>query len=38
LRNWRAFLTYGVAVLLLGLICSFALFVLAMLRGLLGDK
>jgi hypothetical protein len=39
LRNWRAFLAYGVAVVLLGLICSFALFVLAMLlRGLLGDK
>jgi hypothetical protein len=39
LRNWRAFLTYGAAVALLGLICSFALFVLALLlRGLLGDK
>ena len=39
LRNWRAFLAYGVAVVLLGLICSFALFVLALLlRGLLGDK
>jgi hypothetical protein len=38
-RNWRAFLAYGVAVLLLGLICSFALFLLALLlRGLLGDK
>jgi hypothetical protein len=39
LRNWRAFLAYGVAVVLLGLICSFALFVLALLlRGLFGDK
>jgi hypothetical protein len=38
-RNWRAFLAYGSAVLLLGLVCSFALFVLALLlRGLLGDK
>jgi hypothetical protein len=38
-RNWRAFLAYGVAVVLLGLICSFALFVLALLlRGMLGDK
>jgi hypothetical protein len=39
LRNWRAFLAYGVAVVLLGLICTFALFVLALLlRGLLGDR
>ena len=39
LRNWRAFLAYGVALLLLGLICSFALFLLALLvRGLLGNK
>jgi hypothetical protein len=39
LRNWRAFLTYGLAVFLLGLVCSFALFVLALLlRGLLGEK
>ena len=39
MRNWRAFLAYGLAVVLLGLICSFALFVLALLlRGLLGDK
>jgi hypothetical protein len=39
MRNWRAFLAYGVAVLLLGLICSLALFMLALLlRGLLGDK
>ena len=38
-RNWRAFVAYGIAVALLGLICSFALFVLALLlRGLLGDK
>lgn len=38
-RNWRAFLAYSVAVLLLGLACSFALFLLALLiRGLLGDK
>ena len=38
-RNWRAFLAYGVALLLLGLVCSFALFLLAMLvRGLFGDK
>jgi hypothetical protein len=39
LRNWRAFFAYGVAVVLLGLICSFVLFALALLlRGLLGDK
>jgi len=39
LRNWRAFLAYGVALLVLGLICSFALFMLALLvRGLLGNK
>lgn len=38
-RNWRAFLAYGLALVLLGLICSFALFVLALLlRGLLGDQ
>lgn len=38
-RNWRAFLAYGVALLLLGLVCSFALFLLALLmRGLLGNK
>ena len=38
-RNWRAFVAYGLAVLLLGLVCSAALFVLALLlRGLLGDK
>jgi len=39
LRNWRAFLAYGFAVLVSSMICSFALFVLALLvRGLLGDK
>jgi hypothetical protein len=38
-RNWRAFIAYGLALVLLGLICSFALFVLALLlRGLLGDQ
>jgi len=38
-RNWRAFLAYGIAVLLLGLICSLALFLLALLvRELLGNK
>ena len=38
-RNWRAFLAYGIALLLLGLICSLALFLLALLvRGLLGNK
>jgi hypothetical protein len=38
-RNWRPFFAYGVAVVLLGLICSFVLFALALLlRGLLGDK
>lgn len=39
LSNWRAFITYGFALGLLSVICSFALFVLALLvRGLLGDK
>ncbi len=39
LRNWRAFLAYGLALVVLMLSCSFALFVLALLlRGLLGDK
>ncbi len=39
LRNWRAFVTYSLAVMLLGIICSFALFALALLvRGLLGNK
>ena len=38
-RNWRAFLAYSLALALLSLICSLALFVLALLlRGLLGDK
>jgi hypothetical protein len=38
-RNWRAFLAYGIALLALGLACSFALFLLALLvRGLFGDK
>lgn len=39
LRNWRAFLAYGIALLLFGLICSLALFLLALLiRSLLGNK
>ena len=39
LRNWRAFLAYGIALLVLGLICSFVLFLLALLiRGLFGNK
>ena len=38
-RNWRAFFAYSVALLALGLMCSFALFLLALLmRGLFGDK
>ena len=38
-RNWRAFLAYGLALVLLGLVCSLALFLLALLlRGLLGSK
>jgi len=38
-RNWRAFLAYGIALVGLGLLCSFALFLLALLvRGLFGDK
>jgi len=38
-RNWRAFLAYSIALFLLGLVCSFALFLLALLiRGLFGDK
>jgi hypothetical protein len=36
LRNWRAFLAYGIAVGLLGLVCSFVLFVLTLL--LLGEN
>jgi hypothetical protein len=39
LRNWRAFFAYGIALLVLGLVCSFALFLLALVaRGLFGDK
>ncbi len=39
LRNWRAFFAYGLALALLSLICSVALFVLALLlRGLLGAR
>jgi len=39
LRNWRAFLAYGFALALLGLVCSIALFVLALvLRGMLGAR
>lgn len=39
LQNWRAFIAYGLGVVLLGLVCSIALFVLALLlRGLLGNK
>ena len=38
-RNWRAFFAYGIALILLGLACSVALFLLALLiRGLLGSK
>jgi len=39
LRNWRAFLVYGFTLVLLSIICSFALFLLALLaRGLLGNR
>ena len=39
LRNWRAFAAYGLALIMLSMICSFAMFVLALLlRGLLVDK
>lgn len=39
LRNWRAFLAYGFAVALSGMVCSLALFVFALLlRGVLGNK
>lgn len=39
LGNWRAFIAYGLALMLLSVVCSLALFVLALLvRGLLGDK
>ncbi len=38
-RNWRAFFAYSIALFVLGLACSFALFLLALLvRGLFGDK
>ena len=38
-RNWRAFLVYAIAIALLGLICSFALFLLALLvRGLFWNR
>jgi hypothetical protein len=38
-RNWRAFLAYGIALLVLGLVCSLILFLLALLiRGLFGNK
>lgn len=38
-RNWQAFIAYGLALVVLSVICSFALFMLALLaRGLLGDK
>ncbi len=39
LANWRAFIAYGLALMLLTVVCGFALFVLALLvRGMLGDK
>jgi hypothetical protein len=39
LSNWRAFIAYGLALALLSIICSLALFVLALLvRGLLGNR
>jgi len=39
LSNWRAFFAYGLGLSVLSAICSFALFVLALLaRGLLGDR
>ena len=39
LRNWRAFLAYGVALVALSLVCSLALFLLALLlRALLGGR
>ena len=37
--NWRAFVVYSLALVVLSIVCSFALFVLALLvRGLLGNK
>ena len=39
MRNWRAFIAYGLALALLSIICSVALFVLALLvRGVLGNR
>jgi hypothetical protein len=39
LRNWRAFVAYGLALTMLSMICSLAMFVLALLlRALVGDK
>jgi len=39
MRNWRAFVAYGLALALLSMICSFALFMLALLvRGVLGNR
>ena len=39
LRNWRAFFAYGLALVFLSLICSIALFALALLvRGIFGDR
>jgi len=39
LRNWRAFISYSFALMLLSLACSVALFVLALLlRGLLATS
>ena len=39
LANWRAFIAYGLPLMLLTMVCSFTLFVLALLvRGMLGDR
>jgi hypothetical protein len=39
LRNWQAFVAYGLALVMLSVICSFAMFVLTLLlHGLVGDK
>jgi hypothetical protein len=38
-RNWRAFLVYGLALGVMSVVCSFALFLFALLaRGMLGGK
>lgn len=38
-RNWQGFIAYGLALVVLSVICSFVLFMLALLvRGLLGDR